>query len=142
MQTEHWSLLISGIALAVSIGIPIWQYRRSTARLIASKRTLLLQRILSAKSVTFVSMHELIWLLKRHGGQMDEEQRGKLQAMVPRMREHHDGLEQLHAEWSDYNDGASIADIERELSHVDQAYSEAEDTAKLIENGRQSYEDT
>lgn len=141
MSTEQWALLISAIALIVSIGIPLFQWHTNRKRTVATARTLLLQRILSAKSVTFVSMHELIWLLRKHGGQMEDTQRKNLESMVPRMRTHHDELEKLHEEWSDFDDGNTIKEIEKQLVTIDTAYSDAEDTAKLIENGRRSYED-
>jgi len=72
---------------------------------------------------------------------MDAEQRTNLESMVPRMRRHHAELEQPHDEWSNFNDGKNLADIEKELVNVNIAYSEAEDTERLIENGRRSYED-
>ena len=141
MSTEQWALLLSSIALLVSIGIPLFHWRSNKKRTEATARTLLLQRILTAKSVTFVSMHELIWLLQKHGTQMEDKQRNNLENMVPRMRTHHDELEKLHEEWSDFDDGKGVKDIELELVDIDTACSDAEDTAKLIENGRRSYED-
>ncbi len=142
MSVEQWALVVSVIAFVASIGVPIWQWRATNAQANASKRTLLLQRILSAKSVTYVSLHELISLLNRYGNQMEPEQRNDLANMVPRMRQHHDDFEELHQEWSNYGDGKSLKEIEQTLADVDVAASEAEDTAKLIENGRRSYENT
>lgn len=142
MKTEYWALIVSIVALFASIGIPLWQWRESTARAIASKRTLLLQTILSTRSVNYVSMHELIWLLNKYEQQMEDEQRENLRALVPRMREHHDELEALHAEYSNYGDGATLSDIEITQAHADLAYTETQDTARLIENGRRSYEGT
>jgi len=142
MSTEYWALFVSVIAMIASIGIPIWQWRATNTQTIASKRTLLLQRILSTKSVTYVSMHELIWLLNRYSDKMEPEQRANLANIVPRMRQHHDELEALHREWSNYNDGKRLSELEQTLSDVDVASSEVEATAKLIENGRRSYEDT
>jgi len=142
MSVSQLALAISAAALAVSICVPIVQWRIAAKRTIASQRTLLLQRILDAKSVTFISMHELIELLRRHREQMDPEQLTNLEEMVPRMRLHHDVLEKLHDDWSDFDDGASLAEIEKSISSMHTATSEARDTAKLIENGRKSYEDT
>lgn len=141
MSTEEWALVAAIIALLVSIGVPLFQWRGNTSRTKATTRTLLLQSILSAKSVTFVSMHELIHLLNKYGERMEPDQRNNLEAMVPRMRTHHDELEKLHDEWSNFDDDKSLSDIERQLIEVNMATSEAEDTAKLIENGRRSYED-
>ena len=140
MTTEKTALLVAVLALIVSIGVPILQSKSNTKRMIATKRTFLLQRILAAKSVTFVSMHELIFLLKKHGDAMEPEQKAGLEAMVPRMRVHHDELEKMHLAWSDFDDGKSLRDIEAELIEIDSACSEAEGTAMLIENGRRSYE--
>ena len=75
MSTEYWALLVSIIALIASIGIPIWQWRATNAQTIASKRTLLLQRILSVKSVTYTSMWELMVLL--NGGRMETTKTGQ-----------------------------------------------------------------
>lgn len=86
-------------------------------------------------------MHELIWLLQKHGDKMEDQQRENLMNMIPRMRTHHDELEKLHEEWSNFDDGKNIKEIEEELIEIDAAHSEAEDTAKLIENGRRTYED-
>lgn len=142
MSTEQWALVVAVIALLVSIAVPLWQSRASTAQTIASRRNLLLQKILAAKSVTYVSMHELIQLLKQHGGRMDLGQRESLARLVPRMKQHHDEFHQLHELWANFDDGESLKALERALADVEVAYSEAEDTAKLIERGRGSYEDT
>jgi len=83
VNTSQLALAIAVIALAVSIGVPFVQWRIARKRTIANKRTLLLQQILATKSVTFVSMHELIDLLRRHKEQMETEQRAVLEAMVP-----------------------------------------------------------
>lgn len=141
MSTEEWALIVAVIAIIVSIGVPIFQSKGNTKRIKATTRTLLLQKILAAKSVTFVSMHELINLLNKYSDQMEPEQRNDLKRMLPRMRKHHDELEKLHDEWSNFDDKKSLSDIEKQLVEVDVANSEAEDTAKLIENGRKSYED-
>jgi len=135
------ALAISAIALFISIVVPLIQWRISLKRTITNKRTLLLQQILTAKSVTFISMYELIDLLRRHKGQMDPEQLTTLEALVPRMRLDHDGLEKLHDDWSDFDGGESIAEVEKSIAYMDAAGSDALDTAKLIENGRKSYED-
>lgn len=142
MSTEYWALAVSIIALIASIGIPIWQWRVTNAQTIASKRTLLLQRILSTKSVNYISMYELIRLLNRYGDKMEPGQRANFKSMVPRMRQHHDELEALHRECSNYSDGKRLSELEQVLSDVDVASSEAEDIAKLIEIGRKLYEDT
>ena len=142
MSASQLAVAIAAIALVISIGVPFVQWRIATKRTIANKRTLLLQQILAAKSVTFISMHELIDLLRRHKEQMDPEQRAVLEAMVPRMRLYHDELEKLHDDWFDFDGPESLAEIEKSIAFVNAATSEARDTAKLIENGRKSYEDT
>ena len=102
LTTEQWALLISAFALLVSIGVPLIQWHSNKSRTEATARTLLLQRILSAKSIVFVSMHELIWLLQKHGDKMAEQQRENLKSLIPRMRTHHDELEKLHEKWSNF----------------------------------------
>ena len=142
MKTEHWALLVSLLALLASVGIPVWQSRAAGAQARAARRSLLLQSILSTKTTTFVARHELLHLLQRHGSKMEENQRANLAAMLPRMREHHQALEKLHDEWANFEDGASLVEIETELAEVSVAASEASETAKVIESGRRSYEDT
>ena len=142
MGTEHWALIVSIVVLCTSIGIPLWQWRESTARTTANKRTLLLQTILSTKSVNYISMHELVQLLKKFEAQMEENQRKDLKALVAQLKEHHEELEKLHAKYSNYSDRATVKDIEMTQAAADFAYSEAENTAKLIEKGRISYENT
>jgi len=102
---------------------------------------LLLQQILAAKSVAFVSMHELNELFRRHSDRKDSKQRANPGAMVPGLRQHHDELEKLHDDWTDFDDGESLAAVEKSLAYVHVAASEASDTAKLIENGRKSYDE-
>ena len=133
MGTEHWALLVSVIALIVSIGIPIWQWRSTSAQTIASKRTLLLQTILSTKSVTHVSMWELIGLLNRHGHEMRPKIRADAANMLQALQEHHDALETLHRKWSDYSGVETLSRIEQALSDVDVTSSDAKDTSRLVE---------
>ncbi len=142
MKAEEWALVVSVIALVASIGIPVWQWLSGNAQQARSKRTLLLQRILDAKSTTFLAMHELIYLLQKHGAKMVSSQRKNLEALLPRMRKEHEEMETLHREWSNYDDGESLQRIEEELATINVIASEATDTAKLIENGRRSYENT
>lgn len=130
------------IALLVSVAVPVWQSRSTTAQAIASRRSLLLQKILAAKSVTYVSMHDLIQLLNQYGAKMDAEQRENLAQLVPRMRKYHDEFLKLHEVWANFDDGEPMRAIETALADVDVAFSEAEDTAQLIERGRVSYEAT
>lgn len=141
MSADEFALLISAFALMVSIAVPLVQWRFEKRRIIASKRSLLLQTILASKSTLFISMHELIELLRRYKTRMDSEQRTKLEAMVPRMRQQHDELQKLHDDWSNFDDGESLPNIEQTTAYLTAAASDAIDTAKLIENGRKSYEE-
>ena len=142
VTTEQWALVVAVIALVVSVAVPVLQSRSTTAQAVASRRSLLLQKILAAKSITYVSMHDLIELLNHHGEKMDEEQRQNLAQMVPRMRTYHDDFHKLHEMWANFDDGESLKAVETALADVEVAFSEAEDTARLIERGRASYEDT
>lgn len=72
---------------------------------------------------------------------MEDQQRENLQRMIPRMRTYHYKIEKLHQDWSNFGDGRNIKEIEEGLMEIDAIHSEADDTAKLIENGRKSYED-
>jgi hypothetical protein len=141
MKTEYWTLLVSIFALLASIGIPVWQARNAEEQTRAVRRGLLLQTILAAKTTTFVSLHELLYLLQKYGSRMDEQQRNSLAAMHPRMRAHYSELEQLHDTWTNFNDGASLAEIETTLANINAVAAEGTETAQLIENGRKSYED-
>jgi hypothetical protein len=142
MKTEHWALLMSLLALVASIGIPVWQSRAAGTQARAARRSLLLQTILTTKTTTYVALHQLNYLLQRHGSKMEEEQRAALAAMLPRMRAHYTELEQLHDAWANFEDGASLTNIQAALTNVDITASEATETALVIESGRKSYEDT
>ena len=141
MKIEHWAFVISVLALVASIGIPIVQWRVSKKHRANAARTLLLQKILGVKSQTYIAMHELIWLLNRHGQKMENAQRSNLQSMIPRMRQHYSELEVLHEQWRNYQDGGPLEDIEKMYPVVDTMASDASDTGKLIENGKRSYEE-
>lgn len=71
---------------------------------------------------------------------MDAEQRRNLVQLVPRMRSYHDEFLALHEAWANFDDGESLKAIETALADVEVAFSEADDTARLIERGRASYE--
>jgi hypothetical protein len=141
MTTEQWALVISALALAVSIGVPIWQCRATDAQTRATRRALLLQTILDTKTTTYVTAQELRYLLERYGERMSAAQREQLSAMYPRLRKHCTDLEQLHEQWCNFSDGASFNEIEEELVQVNIAAAEARETAQLVENGRRSHEE-
>ena len=141
MKIEHWAFVVSMLALLASIGIPIVQWKVTKKHTANASRTLLLQKILGVKSQTYIAMHELIWLLSKHGPKMENAQRSNLQPMVPRIRQQHNDLENLHEQWRNYQDGEPLEEIEKMHSIVDTMASEASDTAKLIENGKRSYEE-
>lgn len=141
MKIEHWAFVISALALLASIGIPIVQWHVSKKQWANASRTLLLQKILGAKSQTYIAMHELIWLLNKHGPKMKNIQKANLQAMVPRVHQHYNELEQLHEQWRNYQDGEPLEEIEKMHSVVDAMASDASDIGKLIENGKRSYEE-
>jgi len=140
METEQCALLVSIIALIASIGIPLYQWKYTQKVQRDSRRTLLLQRILETKSIVFTSTHELISHINQNGHRMDQDQKRSLEETVPRMRSHYDELEELHNVWSDYSGDETLADFENVQAQVDVAHSEAVDTAKLIENGKKSFE--
>lgn len=141
MKIEHWAFLVSVLALIASIGIPIFQWKTSKIREASQARTLLLQKILAMKSVTYIAMHELTWLLAKHGSRMEPDQLNHMKSMVPRMRRQHDDCEKLHDAWKNYDDGETLESIESMSAQVDVMSSDASDTAKLIENGKRSYEE-
>ena len=134
MSTEYWALVVSVIALIASIGIPIWQSRATNALTIAGKRNLLLQGILSAKSVTYGSMWEYRRVLNQLGDKIKPEQRAMITDAMARMQELHDDLEALHEKLSDRNDRTRLRELERVLSHVNVMSADAKDMAKLTEN--------
>ncbi len=59
METAHWALLVAVIAITISVGVPIWQHFVRKTESTDAKRTLLIQRILEARSIVFVSMNDL-----------------------------------------------------------------------------------
>ena len=141
MKTEHWALVVSVLALLVSVGAPVYQAKTAAAHVLAARRSLLLQTYLSAKSTTFIALHELIYLLGKHGDKMDADQRVTLEATVPQMQTQYAELGQLHHAWSNFDDGTSLKRIEVVLAEANVMASDAADSAKLVENGRKSYEE-
>ena len=124
----HW--IVSVVALVASIGIPIWQRRVANAEAIASKRTLLLQSIMSAKSSIYASRLEYARILDLLSEIMGPEQRTKITNSKMEMQKLHDRLEALHKTWSDYNDGKGLRELEEMLSSVNAMSADANDIAK------------
>lgn len=140
METEHWALFVSFLALMTSIGLPIWIRRGETKEKAANRRSLLLQKIVAVKSLAYTSRFQLVYLLQRHSEAMDLDQREALQAQVPRIEDHEKELWKLHKQFLNYDDNSTLMDIEKTLSHVIVAESEISDLARLIEDGAKSYE--
>lgn len=115
----------------------IWQWRSNNSQQANSKRTLLLQSILDAKSTNYINFHELLVYLRKHENQMDDNLKKNIEDLLPRMRHDHNNLEKLHDYWSNYADGKSLSEIEQELSIVNVIASEASDTSKIIEKWTQ-----
>lgn len=133
METEHWALLMSVVALFVSIGVPIWQSKILTKQNIANKRTLMLQTILATKSVNYSSLNELRLLLSKYHSMMGEDEKNELEQFLFRLEEHEKDLYELHKHYSNYDDGARLRDIEETQVSADLVLSEAKDTAKIVE---------
>lgn len=63
---------------------------------------------------------------------MKPQRRANAEKMLQSLQEHHDALEVLHAEWSNYDDVTTLSTLEQALSDVDVTSSDAEDSAKLV----------
>ncbi len=141
MSTELWALIVSIVALSISIGVPIWQHLSSKSRTIEDKRNMLLQKLLEAKSINYLATQDLRALLDRHGGRMEPEQRTNLQAALPRMQQHSDVIEDFYKAWIIDRDGKpTLSEINDGIRAVNVIYSEARDTAALIQSGKESFQ--
>lgn len=135
MNIDYWAhWVVSVVALLAAIGIPIWQRRMTNADMIVSKRTLLLQSILSARSATYLSMWELRRFLAKVGDKIKPEQRTTITDMVAKLQGLHDRLESIHDRWLKYSSGKGLRDIEQALLHVDALSSDVKDVAKMSES--------
>ena len=139
MATEHYALLVSCIALLVSIGIPAWQHRASKAREAQANRTLLLQNILEARSTVYIASSMLGEILRRYGAMMEDQQSEHLQSLLPKMRQHHDQIEELYGHWSDPSENPSVDELEEGFRVVDIILTDAKDMYAMIEKGLESY---
>ncbi|MEW8050051.1 MAG: hypothetical protein AB2809_06695 [Candidatus Thiodiazotropha sp.] len=135
METEDWALVVSFIALFISVGIPIWQWKVSNKQKEENKRTMLLQRILEVKTIQYFNYIELHNLLNTYGKDMNNEKKEVLESTLLKMKKETGGIEDLHGYWSNYSDGKSLSEIEQEISIVDLMISEA----KIIETDRDSF---
>ncbi|MEJ1365609.1 MAG: hypothetical protein RPU42_11075, partial [Candidatus Sedimenticola sp. (ex Thyasira tokunagai)] len=140
LKTEHWALLISFLALAASVVIPLCFRWFDGKEKTANKREVLLQKILTLKSLASTSKYELIYLVQKHGGKMEPYQLEALNAKIPKIEEYEKEAWLLHDECSDYNDGASLEELNKTFTHVSVAESEIHDISKLIQKGKESYE--
>ncbi|WP_316365366.1 hypothetical protein [Candidatus Thiodiazotropha sp. CDECU1] len=140
MEIEVWALVVSFIALFVSIGIPIWQWKVSNKQKEENKRTVLLQRILEVKTIQYFNYIELHNLLSAYGKDMNIEKKELLNNTLLKMKREVDEIEGLHVHWSNYNDGKSLSEIEQEISIVDLMVSEATSMTKIIETDRDNFE--
>jgi len=83
LKAEHWALIISFLALTSSIVLPIWfrmQESKEKKEKKENKRASLLQKILTLKSLTNTSKHELMHLIQKHGSKMEDDQLTALKA--------------------------------------------------------------
>ncbi len=106
----------------------------------SDKRSLLLQKILSLKSLNYSSRMQIAFMLQRYGAKMEEGQRQALSAQLDKIKEHEDEIWKLHDECSDYNDNATLEYLDGIMKEVVVAESEAIDTADVIEKGMKTYE--
>lgn len=140
MTPEHWSLLISALALVASVGLPLGFRWADSKRRVRDKRQLLLQKILSVKSIVYSSRFHLIYLLKRYADQMEASQRQALERQVPALEKYERELWKLHEIWRDSSQKTDLKELAEAEANVDVTESEVSDLAKLIEDGAESYE--
>jgi hypothetical protein len=140
METEHWSLLIAVIALISSVGLPLWFRSQDMKEKVSEKRTLLLQKILSVKSINYNSKIALELLFQRHDDKMEEGQYRALKEILEKTKVHDRKIWELHETCNDYNDGATLEELDEILKNVIVAESEAVDSADVIEQGKNTFE--
>lgn len=134
MNIDYWAhWVVSVTALLASIGIPLWQWHRTNAQMIAGKRNLLLQSILSAKSNIYSSKWDYERIVILLDTRLQPDVLASITEKVAEMQELHDRLEALHKEWSDCNDGKGLKELERGFCAVDVISSDAKDMAKRSE---------
>jgi hypothetical protein len=139
MSSEQIAVVALLVAI-VSLIISAAQWISANAEKKNNRRTLLLQRILEAKSANYINGFELDGLLRQHASKMDGDQIAKLKGSLQEIHKMDEEFEILHGKWKDYEDGKTLIDMEKESVHIDVMVSDARDTSKLIENGRKSYE--
>jgi len=97
METEQWALVISAIALFVSIITPIWHRSESKRQEISRKQILLLQTILSTRSVNNLSVQEARLILNKYHNQMSTKQRQDLEILKISLEKNENELSKLHS---------------------------------------------
>ena len=140
LKIEYWSFLVATIALLSSVGLPLFLRKMDTKEKVSDKRTLLLQKILSVKSINYISRMQLAFMLQRYGHRMDNEQRQGIADQLKVIKEQENETWALHAVCSNYDDNATLESLDGLIKNTAVAESEAIDMADVIEKGIKSYE--
>lgn len=140
LTIEYWSLLIATIALLSSVGLPLYLRKMDTKEKISDKRTLLLQKILSVKSINNSSRMQLSFMLQRYGDRMSNEQRQEIVNQTEVIKVQENETWELHALCSNYDDGATLQTLDNMIKSVAVTESEAIDMANTIEKRINTYE--
>ncbi len=135
-----WNLVISGLALMVSIGIALREWRHNQVSNAATRRLALVQKILATKGAIYEALHDLQLLLVKSNHAMPAEERQRLTPLVPKLREQHAAFERMYDEWSDQSTRSSASEVEQTLLYVEGAYAEAQDMQKLIAHGMRTHD--
>ena len=140
MKTEEIALMVSIVAMLISIGVPIWQNRASNQRSRAASRTLLLQRILEIRSANYLSLAEVELYIVKYGKRLAPDQEAALKSVVPRMQQHIADISELYESWNEDKLNPNMEELDDGFRFVDQISAETREISGLIEVGRASFE--
>lgn len=133
MHTAQWSLLIAALALASSITLPLLFRRQDARERRESKRTLLLQKLLSVKSLYSNATIQTHLLLHQTASQMSETERNALQEKLDTFKELEDAAWQLHEVWNHPGDQKTSLELDDAINDATATESVALDIVSWIE---------
>lgn len=116
MKTEHWALIIAGISLLGTF----WQWYTTKNDKADRRRTELLQQIKNVELIIYsiIQKFHIEMMEYTRDNDIDQDLSDRINACIPNLEEMYSNAENLGKHWSDYNNKASVRDIEAQMVNV------------------------
>jgi uncharacterized protein (DUF608 family) len=109
-------------------------------RYLLGQRMRLIDLIASLRTQSDTNCFKLKYLLSRHGGKMEDEQREALENTVNRITEEEAQFEGFFDSYNDLSNEFDIDRVNQDIAYITTALAEANTTSQMIEDGFKSYE--